>query len=381
MAITKVSAALADLDGAVVINESSADVDFRVESNGNANMLFVDGGNDKIGIGTNAPAEQLHILGDSAKAQIESNGSDTGVQLVLDGAKTSNGAVGDIVFENAGDSVAMIRANRTGANDAADMLFYTQVASGSNAEKMRITSGGNIGFGITAPTFATGTGMHFADDKYIGFGTGNGTRPDFTIHGDNNGLGIACGTGADTTDVLIDTSGNVGIGGTIAGKFTLNHDGDVGIWFQNDGTTKWNITNDTAGSPGGNSLWIGDVLNDNGVYLQDNGSSWQGISDERLKRNWTNITNATDKIKTLTKVGTFERRGKTTGNWSTEKEVGLSAQEVEAILPEAVHTGGDIEFASDDKVTGVKGMAYEKLVPLLVKSIQELEARIATLEG
>ena len=39
------------LDGAVVINQSSADVDFRVESNGNANMLFVDGGLNKVGIG------------------------------------------------------------------------------------------------------------------------------------------------------------------------------------------------------------------------------------------------------------------------------------------------------------------------------------------
>ena len=35
-----------------VFNEDSADVDFRVESNGNANMLFVDGGNNQIGIGT-----------------------------------------------------------------------------------------------------------------------------------------------------------------------------------------------------------------------------------------------------------------------------------------------------------------------------------------
>jgi hypothetical protein len=52
MAITKVSAALVDLDGGVVINESSADADFRVESNGNADMLFVDGGNDNVLLGT-----------------------------------------------------------------------------------------------------------------------------------------------------------------------------------------------------------------------------------------------------------------------------------------------------------------------------------------
>jgi len=37
--------------GEVAFNEASGDIDFRVESNGNANMLFVDGGNDRVGIG------------------------------------------------------------------------------------------------------------------------------------------------------------------------------------------------------------------------------------------------------------------------------------------------------------------------------------------
>ena len=50
-------------DGGAVFNEDSADVDFRVESNGDANMLFVDGGTDSIGIGTNAPNQYwpLHV--------------------------------------------------------------------------------------------------------------------------------------------------------------------------------------------------------------------------------------------------------------------------------------------------------------------------------
>ena len=47
------TAGTTSLDGAVTINESSADVDFRVESDGNANMLFVDAGNNRVGIGTN----------------------------------------------------------------------------------------------------------------------------------------------------------------------------------------------------------------------------------------------------------------------------------------------------------------------------------------
>lgn len=39
----------------VIFNEDSVDCDFRVESNENANMLFVDGGADNVGIGTGAP--------------------------------------------------------------------------------------------------------------------------------------------------------------------------------------------------------------------------------------------------------------------------------------------------------------------------------------
>ena len=49
------------LDSAVTINDTGADVDFRVESDDNANMLFVDGGEDRVGIGTATPDVMLHI--------------------------------------------------------------------------------------------------------------------------------------------------------------------------------------------------------------------------------------------------------------------------------------------------------------------------------
>ena len=45
-----------------VFNEGSVDADFRVESNGNANMLFVDGGNNRVGIGTAAPQQIMHLV-------------------------------------------------------------------------------------------------------------------------------------------------------------------------------------------------------------------------------------------------------------------------------------------------------------------------------
>ena len=43
-------------DGAQTFNDTGNDVDFRVESNNEANMFFIDGGTDKVGIGTNAVA-------------------------------------------------------------------------------------------------------------------------------------------------------------------------------------------------------------------------------------------------------------------------------------------------------------------------------------
>jgi len=45
----------------------------------------------------------------------------------------------------------MIRSNRASANDAADMLFYTQATGGSNTERMRIGSDGNVGIGTSSP--------------------------------------------------------------------------------------------------------------------------------------------------------------------------------------------------------------------------------------
>ena len=53
-----------ELDGGnVTINESSASVDFRVESNGDTHAIFVDGSEDHVGIKTSAPAYDLDVSG------------------------------------------------------------------------------------------------------------------------------------------------------------------------------------------------------------------------------------------------------------------------------------------------------------------------------
>tara|TARA_Y100000310_G_scaffold114183_1_gene112686 strand:- start:1458 stop:2399 length:942 start_codon:yes stop_codon:yes gene_type:complete len=53
------------VDGATVFNEASADVDFRIEGNGDANLFYADAGNDRIGIGTASPTSDLHVYSDT----------------------------------------------------------------------------------------------------------------------------------------------------------------------------------------------------------------------------------------------------------------------------------------------------------------------------
>ena len=45
-----------DADGAQTFNDTGADVDFRIEGDTEQNLFFIDGGTDKVGIGTNAVA-------------------------------------------------------------------------------------------------------------------------------------------------------------------------------------------------------------------------------------------------------------------------------------------------------------------------------------
>jgi prepilin-type processing-associated H-X9-DG protein len=163
------------VDGAVVFNEASADVDFRVESNGNANMLFVDGGNNAVGIGTALPQQPLHIHTDTVNGPsfiqaTEGDGGDpdTGVIFGYEGDGNyftikgiNEGTVSSDHFVVQRDS-----GNVGIGNTTSGYLFTsdeTRLAVGDGAEHAAIQ--------IYSGTGKWG-GLEFADDATNGVGQG-----------------------------------------------------------------------------------------------------------------------------------------------------------------------------------------------------------------
>ena len=127
--------------GEVAFNDASGDIDFRVESNGNANMLFVDGGNDRVGIGTNSPDSGVLLHTASSTDGIinlfESTGGES--MLKLKGTKTSDATVGTYRVQNGANTLLQILTNRHGADNSSRIVLYTADA-GSARETFRLSS-------------------------------------------------------------------------------------------------------------------------------------------------------------------------------------------------------------------------------------------------
>jgi hypothetical protein len=96
-------------------------------------------------------------------------------------------------------------------------------------------------------------------------------------------------------------------------------------------------------------------------------------SDDRLKTRFGNIQNALEKVESLD--GFYYEANETAQalGYIPKREVGVSAQSVQAVLPEVV-----VPAPIDDKYWTVH---YDKLVPLLIEAIKELGSKVKVLEN
>jgi len=121
------------------------------------------------------------------------------------------------------------------------------------------------------------------------------------------------------------------------------------------------------------SLGIGTTASGTAGEIRATNNITAYFSDDRLKTRLNNIENALEKLCTLD--GFYYEVNETAQSLGYEKvkEVGVSAQQVQKILPEVV-----VSAPIDDKYLTVR---YEKMIPLLIEAIKELKSEIDLLKG
>ena len=193
-------------------NSSSRDLVLQTDE---TDRITIDGSTGNVGIKQGSPRAILDVFetttGNQTAIRIgnsntPSSANDRRIEFV-DGIGTTEGT-NKFTY-------GYIQGYRQGGSNDGGLIFGTKPDNASApSERLRIDSSGNLGLGgITTPLWTTGGGMHLNDAYGIGFGNGGSGRPDFQIACvDGSKLEFRCGFGADTADIVMETSGELGIG-------------------------------------------------------------------------------------------------------------------------------------------------------------------------
>ena len=275
----------------------------------------------------------------------------------------------------------------------------TGISNASDATAITITSGELVGIGTASPAHnleivstASGSVNDTLQIRNNATGTGTGSRIRFInstdATSDTNGASIASVRTGNDNDLRFETENAERMRIDASGRLLVGTTTNQGAGFSFSGSQL------NCVAPNANSLQIVQFRNSNGkvgtITVADSATAYNTSSDYRLKENVDYTWDATTRLKQL-KPARF--------NFIVDKTNtlvdGFIAHEVSFIVPEAI-TGtkdamttevlyvegdklpdgksvGDVKEAS---VPDHQGIDQSKLVPLLVKTIQELEARL-----
>jgi hypothetical protein len=306
------------LAGATMTSAATNNYGFRgliLSGSGNYN-LYIDGtaqnyiaGN--VGIGTNSPAWLLEVYKDTT------SGTTGGYPAISVNNPNASGYSGIYLYKGATQKGALEYNNAAERFDigcVSDMAFITNAAF-----RMRITSGG-----------------------YVYMNTTTNPLPDNATPQ----LGIIGGAGTDAVNI----------------KHTVNGNNTLNIW--QTGTSSHNAI----------AFYKGDTQTSRGlITVTTSGTTYNSISDYRLKENITLIENGIDRVMQL-KPSKF--------NWieTGEESEGFIAHELQEIFPDAVTGEKDAIYSSTGNIKP-QSVDYGRITPLLVKAIQELKAEIEILKN
>lgn len=349
----------------IIINDGGSDYNFRVESDNNANMLFVDGGNDKVGIGTGSPSNTTHIYKNATIGGITSTTTANAGLRIQDNGSNMYFDGNSIVLDSTG------YITTTGNND-----FYIGT---NNATRIFVEGAGNVGIGTTSPSTKLDVDGTVTATAFAGDGSAL------------TGVSVAEATtivDSFTSQTSVTTTHNFGTKNVLVNVYDSNDayiiPSSITTTNDNTVTTTFNVSTSgrvvvakgghvvggTSANPQHNSIGVGTAASTTaGEIRATNDITAFYSSDKRLKNNIINIESPLDKLNKINGV-TFDWIETPGVHSHTGSDIGVIAQEIEEVLPDIVTT----------RDNGYKAVKYDKLVALLIESNKELNKKVEELQ-
>jgi hypothetical protein len=257
-------------------------------------------------------------------------------------------------------------ANTTASETTAVGYQAGRVSTGADNTYLGVYSGYNSTTGTYNCYVGTGAGFNMTTGgKNTILGSYNGNQGGLDIRTSSNHIVLSDGDGNPRAYCTNNASWNFGSTSSVQAGINNVYDGNsyAGLTMQDY----------TSGSSTHNAVMFY-RLNTNTGYIQITGTttSYGSASDARLKENIVDASSAIDSINSI-KVRSFDFISD-----KSSVKYGFIAQELHQVAPDAVLIGADKEDGSIEIPWGIDA---SKLVPYLVKAIQELNAKVTALEA
>jgi hypothetical protein len=350
-------------------------------------------------------ANVVHLTGNESITGNKSFSNST-ANPAITVSNNNNGSFGIFLVNTlAGSGMYSVNSGSGGGISASNTSTGNGIYSGNGGTGTGIYSyNGSSGYGIFSLNSSTGTNVYLSNGasgkNLVLNNTSTNTGMPFTIQkigvdkftiNDAGGVyaagSVGIGTTSPATKFAVSSSGTYGleVDLSISNKVTLQgYNRSTSAYVQMDydallhkfgagGSERMRITSGgkvligTTSDVGDYKLQVnGSILATDSIYSNGDVIAYAS-SDIRLKDNILPIKNALEKVK---KIGGY------TFDWNNKQttyeghDVGVIAQEIEAVLPEVVTT----------RDNGYKAVKYEKLTALLIESIKEQQVQIERLE-
>jgi hypothetical protein len=279
-------------------------------------------------------------------------------------------------FRQSADTMASLfytnaTASFTMSNNMGGLRFNTSGVS----DAMNILSNGNVGIGTSSPTQGKLQVENSGGDTLVNINntTTNGSGLYMTVYtsgslvssgrilqDNSGGMRFYTGTSSDTERMRITSDRKVLFGTTTYAGVGVSIDLDANIIIKYSGTASQVMTEFKN-----NNGSIGSIVGSGSV------TTYNVTSDYRLKQDFKDF----NALELVSNIKTYDYE------WKSDKRrmYGVIAHELQEVLPYAVQGKKD-ELESDGNIKA-QSVDYSKIVPILVKAIQELKAEIEELSN